>query len=335
MNKYIVEPSPHIKSPATTSRIMALVLISLAPALAASVYIFGIRALVLTMVCVLSCVFFEWGFEKIAKRPNTVGDFSAAVTGVLIAFNLPVTLPFYIAVIGSFVAVVVVKQMFGGIGQNFANPAIVARIVLMLSFTARMNTFITPLKAPLDLPPSGGALDAMTSATPLALRAESGQLTGISDLFFGFHGGVLGETCAAALILGGLFLVITRIISLSTPVAFIGTVAVMSAFASGFKGNEILFEVLSGGLILGAFFMATDYATTPLTEKGKVIFGIGCGIITFVIRHFASMPEGVSFSILIMNILTPYIDRLCIPKVFGATKPIKPTTKPNKETTGG
>jgi electron transport complex protein RnfD len=313
--KLLVEATPHIRSGATTTGIMGNVCIALMPALFAATYIFGFRALILTAVCIASCMLCERIFELVTKRPNTIGDLSAVVTGMLLAFNLPVTLPYYMAVIGSFVAIVVVKQFFGGIGQNFANPAIVARIVLALSFTSHMNTFALPVK-------NFGkyVTDAVTSATPLAINAETGDIAAFKDLFFGFHGGVLGETCAAALLLGGLYLLALKIISPATPFAYLGTMAVLSLIVSGGDLRYTTFALLSGGLILGAFFMATDYATTPITTVGKVIFGVGCGLLTFVIRQYASMAEGVSFSILIMNIVTPYIDRLCAPKVFGVSK---------------
>ena len=311
MSKLIIEPSPHIKSGVTTQKIMLSVIIALLPALFASVWIFGLRALIMTVICCTSCVIFEWACRKIMKRNNTISDLSAVVTGMLLAFNLPVTLPFYMAIIGCFVAIVIVKQFFGGIGQNFANPAIVGRIVLMLSFTASMSTWCNPFYY------LNGA-DVVTGATPLVSK-DADYLS----LLLGTTGGCIGETCAIALIAGGIYLIAARIITPHAPVAFIGTVFLLTLIA----GDDPIYAVLSGGLIIGAFFMATDYATTPLTGKGKIIFGIGCGLITFAIRKFGNYPEGVSFSILLMNLLVPYIDRLCETKPVGAKAPEKEASK--------
>ncbi len=312
MNKLIVEPSPHIRSAMNTQKVMLNVIIAMLPALAAATIIFGIKALVLTVICCACCVLFEWLFCKVTKKPSTVSDLSAIVTGMLLAFNLPVDLPVYMAVIGCFAAIVIVKMLFGGIGQNFANPAITARIILMLSFTASMTTWTKPF-AYLD-----GAADAVSSATPLAAEPEA--LPSLLDMFLGVRGGCLGETCVAALLLGGVYLCLRGIITPTTPLAFIGTVGVLTLLYSGFDVNYTLYQLMSGGLFLGAIFMATDYSTTPLTQKGKLLFGIGCGIFTFLIRQFASLPEGVSYSILLMNILTPYIDKITVPKPLGAKK---------------
>ncbi len=297
--KLIVSPSPHIRSEMTTAKIMGHVLIALCPALIASVIIFGIRALILTLVCVATAVIWERLCNIIMKRPNSVGDLSAAVTGMILAFNLPVTLPYWMAAIGTFVAIVVVKQIFGGLGHNFANPAIVGRIVLMLSFPAAMSNWVIPFY---------NKADVVTSATPLVTGEASYR-----ELFMGTVGGCLGEVSAFALLLGGLYLFAMDIISPAAPLAFMGTVAAFS-YAVGQDG---LYQVLAGGVILGAVFMATDYVTTPVTTKGKIIFGIGCGIITCVIRFWGSFPEGVSFSILLMNIVTPYIDMFTKKKAVG------------------
>ena len=313
MNILRVSPSPHTRGAMTTQRIMLCVILSLMPAVVMSGVIFGLRALMLTAICVISCIAFEALCRIIMKREQTVGDMSAVVTGVLLALNLPVTLPWWMAVIGSFVAIVIVKQLFGGLGQNFANPAIVARIVLMVSFTPEMTRWAVPQywKESTD--------EIVTAATPLV----SGDAS-VSDLFFGFTGGSLGETCAIALLIGGLYLIVRKIISPVTPVAFIGTVAVLTFILGVARGdvtsalNDTLYQVLAGGLILGAFFMATDYVTTPTTATGKLIFGVGCGLITFVIRQFGGYPEGVSFSILLMNILTPYIDTFTMTKPIGS-----------------
>lgn len=333
MNKLFVESSPHIRSAWTTQKIMLNVIIALCPALIMSTYIFGIKALLMTVICCTSCVLLEFLFNKITKREDTISDLSAVVTGMLLAFNLPVDLPIYMAIIGCFVAIVIVKCLFGGIGQNFANPAITARIVLMMSFGGAMVKWTAPFSWK-------EGVDATVSATPLAAMTGvdfkelslgelfSSTMTGteipsLMDMFLGFRAGCLGETCIAALLLGGLYLMFIGIIRPTTPLCFIGTVAVLSFFYGGCDVNFMLYQLMSGGLVLGAFFMATDYATTPLTTKGKIIFGVGCGLITFAIRQYASMPEGVSFSILVMNCLTPLIDRFTAPKALGAVKPKK------------
>lgn len=305
MNRLMVSPSPHDENYTKTSTIMLNVCIALVPALVAGCIIFGLRSLLLTAVTVGSCVIFEFLCRKLMKRENTVGDLSAVVTGLILALNLPVTLPLWMAVIGSFVAIVVVKQLFGGLGQNFANPAITARIVLMVSFGGAMTNWAVPFWY------KDGA-DAVTGATPLALGALDDAPSKL-DLFLGNTGGCLGETCALALLAGGLYLAARRIISLAAPVSFIGSLALLSWIA----GEDPLYQILAGGVFLGAFFMATDYATTPISTKGKIVFGLGCGIITFIIRHFGSLPEGVSFSILLMNVLTPYIEQLTRTKAFG------------------
>lgn len=301
MKKLIVSPSPHVRSEITTQKIMLNVIIALCPAVIASGIIFGLRAIFLILVCTATSLVWETLFNMVTKRPNTISDLSAVVTGILLAFNLPPTLPFWMASIGTFVAIVIVKCLFGGLGQNFANPAIVGRIVLMLSFTGAMTNWTLPLGLQ--------KTDAVTGATPLV----SGNAEYL-DLFLGRTGGCLGETCALALIIGGIYLVIRGIISPITPLFFLLTVEVFSIAA----GVDPLYQILSGGVLLGAIFMATDYVTTPITMWGKIIFGIGCGIITCVIRFYASMAEGVSFAILIMNILTPYIDMVTKAKPIGA-----------------
>ena len=319
MNKLFVEASPHIRSAWSTQKIMLCVIIALCPSLIAAIYYFGFMALVLTVICCTACVLFEFLFDKITKRENTISDLSAIVTGMLLAFNLPVEIPIYMAVIGCFIAIVIVKCLFGGIGQNFANPAITARIALMLSFTASMTKWTAPLSWLKD------DIDATVSATPLAASSE--DLPSLLDMFLGNRAGCLGETCTVALLIGGIFLICAGLVRPVTPICFIGTVAVLTCFYTlgngGFDWEFILYQLMGGGLILGAFFMATDYATTPLTTKGKIIFGVGCGIITFAIRMFASLPEGVSFSILVMNCLTPLIDRFTAPKALGEIKPTK------------
>ena len=307
MTNFLVEPAPHIKSSLTTQKVMLHVIIAMLPTVLVSTYIYGLRALLTVVVCSAVCVLSELIFEKITKRPRTINDLSAVVTGILLAFNLPPTLPLYMAAIGSVVAIVVVKQFFGGIGQNFANPAITARIVLMLSFSSYMTTWSEPFYYK-------NTADAVSTATPL-VSEKSFELF---DLFFA-KSGCIGECCNAALLLGGLYLIAARIINPVTPIAYIGTVALLTWVS----GGDVTLQVLAGGLILGAFFMATDYATTPIRTSGKLVFAVGCGLLTFLIRNFGSMPEGVSFSILIMNILTPYIDRLTASHPFGAKKEVK------------
>lgn len=312
----LVTSNPHIVDSMNTTKIMSLVVIALLPSLIASVVIFGARALILAAVCIVASMFFEWAYEKIAKKPSTVGDLSAVVTGLLIAMNVPVTLPYWMAVIGCFVAIVIVKQFFGGLGQNFANPAITARIVLFLSFTTDMTYWADPTQGKVF-----SAADAVTSATPLGIMNESGIADAQSQfsnltMFLGNTGGSMGEVCAAALLIGGIFLIIMKVISPATPVAFLGTVAVISLIA----GADPVWQICAGGAMIGAFFMATDYATTPTTTMGKVIFGIGCGVVTMLIRLYGNYPEGVSFSILLMNILTPHIDSFCEKRLYGNPK---------------
>ncbi len=279
---------------------MLHVLIGLSPALVASAVIFGGRALVLCGFCIFTAVVWERLCNIIMKRPDSTDDLSAAVTGLLLAFNLPSTLPLWTAAIGTFVAIVITKQLFGGLGNNFANPAIVGRIVLLLSFPAAMTNWAVPFSK---------AADGITQPTPLV----SGDFKYL-DLFLGKCGGCLGEVCAAALILGGIYLVAMKIITPHAPLGFIAAVFVFSFLT----GRDGLYQILSGGVMLGAIFMATDYVTTPATNLGRLIFGIGCGLITCVIRFWCSAPEGVSYSILLMNILTPYIDMFTAKKPIGA-----------------
>lgn len=304
-----VSPSPHIRDPRTTRSIMLDVIIALLPALVMSAYIFGGKSVVLIAVCAASCVLFEWGLSKITGRENTIGDLSAVVTGMLLAYNLPAALPVWMAVIGSFVAIVIVKGLFGGIGQNFANPAIVGRIVLFVSFSSEMTTWMKPFSY------QYGTADVMTTATPLDLM-RAGNWTEYSDLLIGTIGGCLGETSALALIIGGIYLVIRKVINPAVPLVFLGTVALGAMLG----GEDILFHLLSGGVMLGAIFMATDYTTTPATQMGRIIFAFGCGVITIVIRLFGSYTEGVSFAILLMNILAPQIERATQPKALGGAK---------------
>jgi len=309
-NVLIVSPAPHIRDKLTTNRIMLDVIIALMPALIIGVWVFGIRAALITCVCVVSCVFFEWGFEKLLKRKNTIHDFSAALTGVILAYNLPVTIPVWQAVTGSFIAVVLIKQIFGGLGKNFANPAVTARVVMFLAFPVTMTTWVLPF-------------DTVTGATPLAhllnmFRGEAYSLPGNWDLFLGVHGGCIGETSELALLIGFVYLLIRRVVTPTIPLTFIGTVFIVTALTGGLDFG--VYHLLTGGLFLGAVFCATDYVTSPLTEPGRAVFGVGCGLVTVLIRLFGSYPEGVSFAILFMNMLVPYINKISYRKSLGGVK---------------
>ncbi len=319
-NNLTVSSAPHLVTSLDTQKTMMWVLLALIPSLLVSTYVFGPRVILLTAVCIASSMFFEWIYEKLMKKPNTVMDLSAAVTGTLIAFNVPANFPILMAIFGCGVAIIIVKQLYGGLGRNFANPAIVARIVLLVSFATQMTTW--PVARTM-VPLMGGA-DVVTGATPLAILKEtpiealgSAKLPSIMELLLGTVGGSMGEVSAFALILGGLILMWKKIISPATPVAFIGTVFVIAFiyYAANGVDNALYmacFHICAGGVMLGAIFMATDYVTSPIMPLGKVIMGIGCGLFTMIIRLFAGYPEGVSFSILLMNIITPLIDMLCI-----------------------
>ena len=326
-SKLTVSASPHMQGSATVTAIMLDVIIALIPALFAGVAVFGFRAALVIAVCIISCVAFEGISRKIMKRHSTLGDMSAVVTGLLLAFNLPANIPLWMCVVGSFVAIVVVKQFFGGIGQNFANPAITARIVLLVSFAGAMTSF--PL-------PSSYAVDAVAGATPLAQLStinpdgnitlqlkqliSDGELPSLLHMFFGARQGCIGEVCSVALILGAVYLLARGVIKLTIPAFYIGCVAVFMFIASDFNIYYTAYELLGGGLLLGAFFMATDYTTSPVNKKGKIVFGIGCGLFTCVIRLYCSVPEGVSYAILLMNIACPLIEKLTAPKYFGFVK---------------
>ena len=321
-----VSASPHAKNPRTVRGIMLDVIIALIPAAFAGVTVFGARAALVMATCVAACVLFEYLARRVMKRHNTVGDLTAVITGLLLAFNLPVQTPIWICVIGAFVAIVVVKQFFGGVGQNFANPAITARVVLLVSFASAMTGFTSPVV--------GGA-DAVSSATPLAslgtlygagtggsveaLLAE-GRLPTLTQMFLGVRPGCIGETCALALLLGAAYLLIRGVIRIAIPAAYLLTFAAVMLCVSGFDLPFVAYELLSGGLLLGAFFMATDYTTSPVNAAGKVVFGIGCGALTAVIRLYGSLPEGVSYSILLMNVACPLIEKFTAPKYFGFIK---------------
>lgn len=302
--------SPHIHSGRSTSGIMRDVIFALLPTAVAGTIIFGLRSLLVLAVCVASCVLFEAGFHMLIKKEQTVGDFSAAVTGLLLGLNLPANIPIWQCVVGSLFAIIVVKCLFGGIGCNVVNPAITARVFMLIAFSS-MTKQAFPL--------SQTTPDALSSATPLAVM-EAGKMPALSDLFLGNTGGAIGETCAIALLLGFIYLLVRRVITWHIPVSFVGSVFVLSLCMEGFDFARALAMILSGGLLIGAIFMATDYVTSPSTAKGKIIFGLGAGLLTFLIRYFGSYPEGVSFAILLMNILNPYIDSLTARKVFGGTK---------------
>ncbi|MDF2684969.1 MAG: RnfABCDGE type electron transport complex subunit [Clostridia bacterium] len=330
--RFLVTSSPHYGSKENTRTIMADVIIALLPALIVAVVFFGYRALTLTLISVGACIAFETLFNKIIKKPNTVGDMSAIVTGILLAFNLPVTVPYWLVVIGSFFAIVVVKMLFGGLGKNFMNPVLGARAFLF-SWPMLMTTFVKPL-ATYQLPifsdpiftngaPLSEYIDSITTATPLKdLKAGVLPDISITDLFVGNIGGSLGETSAMMLILGGLYLLVRRVISWQIPVSYIGTVALITFIfptipGVNFSMDFMLSEILSGGLILGAIFMATDYSTSPVTKKGKIIYGIGCGLLTVFLRYYSGYPQGVSYSILLMNILAFSIDKVTRPRRYG------------------
>jgi len=296
------------------------VIIATVPAIIASGIVFGLRSVIMILISVLSCLVFEYVSRRIMKRDNTISDLTAVVTGILLAFNLPPTLPYYMVIIGAFFAIVVVKQMFGGLGNNFVNPALTARIILAIAFPNAMTSWAVS-KGPFHLLNSLQGVDLVSSATPLAILKSQGaagaaDLPSYLSLFLGDKAGCIGEVSILALAIGAVYLISRKVITLWIPVSFIGTVLLLT----GLGGKDPLYELLAGGLFLGAFFMATDYVTSPVTRKGRIIFGIGCGLITALIRLYGNMAEGVSFSILLMNILTPHLDKFTAPKPFGEVK---------------
>ena len=308
MSKLTVTAAPHIHSGASTNRIMLDVIVALLPVTVASVVIFGLQSLVIIAACVISAVAAESLFDLATGKKNTIGDFSAVVTGLLLALNLSTNVPVWQCVVGSVFAIVCVKCFFGGLGCNFANPAIAGRVFMLLTFSQV----------------AGGAnptvVDVTTSATPLELLAKGEEVPSLLDMFLGLHGGAIGETCAAALLIGFVYLLVRKVITWHTPVVFVATVFVCYLAATGFDVTAALYQVLAGGLMIGAIFMATDYVTTPINTKGRVVFAVGCGVITFIIRFFCAYPEGVSFSILIMNILAPYIEKWTASEPLGGVK---------------
>lgn len=306
-----VSSSPHIRAKHTVQSIMLDVIIALLPALLVGVYFFGVKAFILIVVSVVSCVAFELIWQKSTKQKITIRDLSAVVTGLLLAFNLPAEAPIYIPIVGAFVAMILAKQFFGGIGQNFINPALAGRAFLLAAYPTAMTSFATNV-------------DATTSATPLALLKQ-GELQGLPslmDAFIGNIGGCIGEVSAVALLLGGLYLIYKKVITWHIPTFYIGSVFVMTLLFGGNGFYESFYSLMLGGVMLGAFFMATDYTTTPMTIKGQIIFAVGAGCITAVIRLFGGYPEGVSYSILLMNLLVPLIDRYVKTKRFGEVKKV-------------
>lgn len=309
-----VSESPHVRSKNTTQRIMLDVFIALIPASAFGVYNFGVPALIRLLVGIFACVAFEAIYQKVMKKKVMVGDMSAAVTGLLLAMNIPSTLPIWMEVVGCAFAIIIVKQLFGGLGQNFMNPALAARCFLLLAYTRPMTDFV---------------IDGVSAATPLQMLKPGGEAVGVTDLlsmFIGTNNGVIGETSAMLLLAGGIYLLIRKVIKIHIPLAYIGMFAAMTFFlAPGHQFDIIytLMEVCGGGILLGAFFMATDYVTSPVTNKGKIYFGLILGVLTFLFRMFGPNAEGVAYSIIIANLLTPFLDMASVPKPFGWNKPEK------------
>ena len=314
----IVSSSPHISTKQTTKSIMLDVIIALLPTGLAGVFYFGLPALSVILMSVSVCVLSEYIWQKIMKKPGSISDLSAVVTGLLLAYSVPPTTPLYMVAVGAVFAIIIVKQLFGGLGHNFMNPALSGRAFMMAAWSGAMTSWTFP---------SVLGLDAVSSSTPLGLLSEgkTGELPGYIDMFLGNVGGCIGETCAVLILLGGLYLVVRRVIYLRTPLAYVGTVAVLTFILGGGSDaassfNIMMSHILSGGLLLGAFFMATDYTTSPVTSLGQIIMGVGCGIITAVIRLYGGYPEGVTYAIMLMNVTTPLIDKYTRPRVFGHMK---------------
>ncbi|RQD70632.1 MAG: RnfABCDGE type electron transport complex subunit D [Tindallia sp. MSAO_Bac2] len=310
--KLVVSSSPHIRDDNNVSKVMGDVVIALIPATLGAVYFFRTRAAMLILVAVIAAVLAEFAVQKIRKQPVTISDMSAVVTGLLIALNLSPAVSWWLPAIGSVFAIVVVKQFFGGLGKNFMNPALAARILLTLSWTERMTEWVNP------------GVDMISAATPLSfVKGEVVVPAGapsLFDAFIGNIGGCMGETSALLLLLGGVYLLYRKVISIHIPAVYIGTVALLTLLNSGFNVDYMAYHVVSGGLMIGAIYMATDYASSPLTTKGKVIYAIGCGVLTATIRIFGGYNEGVGFSILLMNVATPLIDRYTVPTIYGEVK---------------
>ncbi|MDL2237690.1 RnfABCDGE type electron transport complex subunit D [Christensenellaceae bacterium OttesenSCG-928-K19] len=322
MQQMILSGSPHIRSNASVTKIMLDVIIALVPACIAGVYFFGPGTLTTIALCIASAVGCEAAIQYFTKRDIAIKDLSAVLTGLLLALNLPPNVPWYLPVFGAAFAIIIVKQCFGGLGHNFMNPALGGRAFLMISWPVAMTAFLVP----------NGGIDAISTATPLAaLTNSSVEVATIGDLFFGNVAGCIGETSAFALLIGGAYLLIKRIISFRIPGAYLGTVAVFACLtalaAPGATGSSVLetvlFHLLSGGVMLGAFFMATDYVTSPMNRNAQIVFGVGCGVVTMVIRLWGGYPEGVSFSILFMNLFAPLLDRAFKRKVFGEVRSVE------------
>ena len=319
MERLVVSSSPHMRAKDTIRSIMLDVIIALMPALIAGVYFFGYRAVAVILTSVAASVLSEFLYRKIMKKPASVGDLSAVVTGLILALNLPVTIPLWMVVIGAAFAIIIVKQLYGGLGKNFMNPALAARCLMMISWAGCMTAFVNPF--------TGYGVSAMSSATPLAvLKGISAEpLPTFKEAFWGIKAGCIGETSGAMLLLGFLYLLIKRVVDFRIPVFYIGSFAIL-IYLFGNNTTELsqagftLMHLMTGGLLAGAIFMATDYVTSPTTNTGRIIFGIGCGFLTFAIRKFGSYSEGVSFSILLMNLVTPIIERFTIVKPFGEVK---------------
>lgn len=325
MNQYIISGSPHVHGPESTKRIMLDVIIALTPALLVAIYYFGWMALRLTLVSILTCVLTEWLIQKfLIKGPCTINDYSAVVTGLLLAFNVPANLPVWMVVVGGIVAIGVAKMSFGGLGKNPFNPALVGRVFMLVSFPTAMTTW--PKVQPIFS--NSFFTDAVTGPTPLGILKEQGLVANpdLLDMVMGNRGGAFGEICAIALVLGAIYLIIRRVIDWQTPVVILGTVYVFAGICHLCNPDQFInpmYHLVYGGLILGAFFMATDMVTSPMTIKGKMLYGFGIGVITVVIRLWGAYPEGVSFAILIMNAVTPLINRAFKPQRFGVVKPSK------------
>ena len=309
MANFVVSGTPHVRSKESIQSIMRDVIIALVPATAAGIYYFGLRALILIVAAIISAVFFEWLYEKTTKKPVTINDLSAVVTGLLLAMNLPASAPVWVAIVGSAFAIIFAKQLFGGLGQNFINPALAGRAFLLASYPTEMTTWVVP---------NGLAADAATYATPLAQLKNGALDASLKQLVMGQVGGTIGETCAIALIIGGIYLLYKHVISWKIPVIYIATVFILFAVIGRHGMRMPLQEIFAGGVMLGGIFMATDYASSPVTPKGQVIFAVGAGLLTYLIRTFGGYPEGVSYSILIMNCCVPLIERFTEPTIFGA-----------------
>lgn len=309
MANFVVSGTPHVRFKESIQSIMRDVIIALVPATAAGIYYFGLRALILIVAAIISAVFFEWLYEKITKKPVTINDLSAVVTGLLLAMNLPASAPVWVAIVGSAFAIIFAKQLFGGLGQNFINPALAGRAFLLASYPTEMTTWVVP---------NGLAADAATYATPLAQLKNGALDASLKQLVMGQVGGTIGETCAIALIIGGIYLLYKHVISWKIPVIYIATVFILFAVIGRHGMRMPLQEIFAGGVMLGGIFMATDYASSPVTPKGQVIFAVGAGLLTYLIRTFGGYPEGVSYSILIMNCCVPLIERFTEPTIFGA-----------------